>query len=184
MTANTILEDILAMSAIEAAPRLIGARLRTTDGHRVTEVELTEVEAYGGGDDPASHAYRGPTERNRSMFEGPGRLYVYRSYGVHWCANVSTGQSGLGQAVLLRAGIPTRGRPQMVVRRGSENHLSDGPGKLAQALAITGADDGAYVLAGGRIRLLPGTERPFESTPRVGISKAQDRKWRFVAVRD
>ena len=159
-------------------------RLRTEFGGRVTEVLLTEVEAYGGSDDAASHAYKGPTERNRSMFGPPGTLYVYRSYGVHWCANVATGPKGTGRAVLLRGGEPLEGKAAMQQRRGRADQLTDGPGKLAQALGIDGSHDGTDLLA-GPVRLLPRViEVPsIVATPRVGITKAKERPWRFVLVR-
>ncbi len=149
----------------------------------VTEVVLTEVEAYGGPDDQASHASNGQTRRNRSMFGPAGTLYVYRSYGVHWCANVVTGPVGTGEAVLLRAGRPIDGEEVIRQRRGRSDHLCDGPGKLCQALGITGVHDGTS-LEDGPVRLIPAQETPgtVVATPRVGITKATDRLWRFVLV--
>lgn len=176
------LSDLFAGPLLEVAPSLLGIRLRTENASQVTEVTLVEVEAYGGTEDPASHAYRGLTGRNRSMFGPPGTLYVYRAYGVHWCANVATGPEGFGQAVLLRGGLPTLGVDLMRTRRGREDHLCDGPGKLTQALGISGEDDGIDLLAGGRVQLLPEELNGTVSrTPRVGISVAKDRLWRFVA---
>jgi DNA-3-methyladenine glycosylase len=168
----------------EVAPRLLGWRLRTTIDGAVTELEIVEVEAYGP-DDPASHSYRGRTERNRSMFLGPGILYVYRSYGVHWCANVVVGPEDTGAAVLLRGGLPTVGRREMERRRGRPDHICDGPGRLCQALGITGREDGTDLLSPGRpVRLIPSPDPvPFESTIRIGISHGADRRWRFVATR-
>jgi DNA-3-methyladenine glycosylase len=159
-------------------------RLRTEFGGRVTEIMLTEVEAYGGSDDAASHAYRGETERNHSMFGPPGTLYVYRSYGVHWCANIVAGSPGTGRAVLLRGGVPLEGEAIMQQRRGRLDQLVDGPGKLSQALGIEGSHDGTSVID-GPVRLLPrrGEEPNIVATPRIGISKAKDRLWRFVLVR-
>jgi DNA-3-methyladenine glycosylase len=159
-------------------------RLRTEFGGRATEILLTEVEAYGGSDDAASHAYRGPTGRNGSMFGPPGTLYVYRSYGVHWCANVATGPEGTGRAVLLRGGVPLEGESVMQQRRNRLDQLTDGPGKLAQALGIDGSHDGTSVVD-GPVRLLPRTgDAPgIVATPRVGITKAKERPWRFVLVR-
>jgi DNA-3-methyladenine glycosylase len=168
----------------KAARSLLGMRLRTEFGGRITEVLLTEVEAYGGSDDAASHAYRGPTDRNASMFGPPGTLYVYRSYGVHWCANVVAGAEGTGRAVLLRGGEPLEGKGVMQQRRGRTDQLTDGPGKLSQALGIDGSHDGLSLID-GPIRLLPRmTDVPsIVATPRVGISKAKGRLWRFVLVR-
>ncbi len=143
--------------------------------------EVVEVEAYSH-DDPASHAFRGPTARNRAMFGPPLRLYVYRSYGVHWCANVVFGPEGEGAAVLLRALRPTHGVEVMRERRGVEDDrlLCSGPGRLTEALGITGADDGAR-LDRPPFRLVP-PEQPvaIEATPRVGISRAADLPWRYV----
>lgn len=166
------------------ARSLLGTRLRTEFQGRATEILLTEVEAYGGSDDAASHAYRGPTERNRSMYRPAGTLYVYRSYGVHWCANVVAGPEGTGRAVLLRGGVPLEGESVMQQRRGRLDHLSDGPGKLAQALGIDGSHDGSNVFD-GPVRLLPrlGGVPSIVATPRVGIAKAKERAWRFALVR-
>ena len=168
----------------KVARSIVGMRLRTEFGGRITELLLTEVEAYGGSDDAASHAYRGLTERNRSMFGPPGTLYVYRSYGVHWCANVAAGPDGIGRAVLLRAGVPLEGETIMQQRRGRTDHVADGPGKLAQALGIDGTHDGTSVFD-GPVQLLPrlGDAPSIVATPRVGITRAQERQWRFVLVR-
>ena len=173
--------ELLTLPVEQAAPALLGWRLGSAvDGH-VTEVKIEEVEAYGGADDPASHAYRGRTDRNASMFGEAGTLYVYRSYGVHWCANVVTRRQGDGRAVLLRGGVPTEGHSIMEARRGRADHLTDGPGKLCQALAINGDHDGT-TLIDGPIRLLPpigAVSSTVVATPRIGISKATDRLWRF-----
>lgn len=154
------------------APRLLGAVLT----HAGVGIRLTEVEAYGGADDPGSHAHRGRTRRNASMFGPPGRLYVYLSYGVHVCANVVTGGPNAPAAVLLRAGEVVTGVPLARVRRGTstDRDLARGPGRLAQALGLTLADDGAVLdLEVGR----PG--EPLCSGPRVGLRQAADRPWRF-----
>lgn len=169
-------------TVVEVARRLVGSQLTSLLGGVRTAVRLTEVEAYGGTEDPASHAYRGETARNRSMFREAGTLYVYRSYGVHWCANVVTGPSGVGEAVLLRAAEPLEGIEEIRRRRGREDHLLDGPGKLCQALGITGAQDGTS-LSSGPVRLEP-PEKPVnvEATRRVGITKGTELPWRFVEV--
>jgi DNA-3-methyladenine glycosylase len=167
----------LPLGVHDAAPALLGWTL-LVDG---VGGEIVEVEAYAS-DDPASHSYRGATPRNRVMFGPPGRLYVYRSYGIHWCANVVCGPDGEGAAVLLRALRPSRGIDVMRERRGldDERLLCSGPGRLTQALGITGAHDGAPLDAGS-IRLLPPTEPvEFETTVRVGITKATDAAWRYV----
>jgi DNA-3-methyladenine glycosylase len=167
---------------LTAARELLGWKLRTEFNGLPTEVVVTEVEAYAGFEDPASHAYRGETPRNRSMFGPQGTLYVYRSYGIHWCMNAVIGEPGIPHAVLLRGGIPVEGIEIMQERRGRGDHLADGPGKLTQALGVGGEHDGAH-LSQGPVWLLP-AERPGGSrvvtTPRIGISKAVDRPWRFV----
>ncbi|MDH3308631.1 MAG: DNA-3-methyladenine glycosylase [Acidimicrobiia bacterium] len=176
------LTELLVGPVEEAAPRLLGMRLVSELEGRTCAVVLSEVEAYGGSDDPASHAYRGQTNRNMSMFESAGLAYVYRSYGIHWCLNVVTGPAGTGQAILLRAGVPSEGLAHMVERRGRSERVADGPGKLCQALGVTGAVDGVDLRVGS-LRVDPGTPpKSYESTGRVGISRAVDRKWRFVAT--
>jgi len=141
-----------------------------------------ETEAYRGTDDPASHAFRGPTPRNRSMFRGGGHLYVYRSHGIHFCANVVTGSEGDGQAVLLRALEPLSGIERMREARGGvgDRLLCAGPGRLCQALSIDIADDGID-LTSAPIWITARTGRVVvRATPRIGISSAADRQWRFV----
>lgn len=142
---------------------------------------VVETEAYAP-DDPASHSYSGRTRRNAAMFGPAGHLYVYRSYGIHWCANAVCEADGVGAAVLLRALKPTAGIERMRERRGLEDVrlLCAGPGRLTEALGITGAHDG-----------LPLDGPPFElvsasgpiathATTRVGITRAGDRLWRYV----
>lgn len=165
----------------EAAKLLLGGRLVSDLGDRVTLI-INETEAYGGSDDPASHAFRGPTVRNRSMFGPSGFWYVYRSYGIHWCLNLVTGPAGEGQAVLLRGGRTETGTEVAARRRGRADHLADGPGKLTQALGVTGAQDGSSAYA-GPLRLEPGLPPDpsrIRAAPRIGISKATDRPWRFL----
>jgi DNA-3-methyladenine glycosylase len=174
---------LLVGDVVEVARGLLGCRLVTEFDGTPTGVVIREVEAYGGADDPASHAYGGRTQRNRSMFAEAGTLYVYRSYGIHWCANIVTGAVGDPSAVLLRGGTPEVGADVMERRRGGADHLADGPGKLCSALGITGDHDGTAVLD-GPVRLVPGSLHQAATIvvgPRVGISKAVDRPWRFVA---
>jgi DNA-3-methyladenine glycosylase len=174
------LTSLLSGTSLEAAPLLLGRRLETRVGGATTAVALTAVEAYMGDDDPASHAFRGRTPRNGAMFEAPGTLYVYRSYGIHWCMNVTCGPEGVAMAVLLRGGVVLEGGATIEHRRGRSDHLTDGPGKLCQALGVTGDHDGTNVLD-GPVRL---GERVLDGTvvtgPRIGISKAVERPWRFV----
>lgn len=178
-----MIEALLAGPVIPAARGLLGRRLVSDIGGTRTAVVLTEVEAYDGADDPASHAYRGRTRRNTSMFKGPGTLYVYRSYGIHWCMNVVCGPAGRASAVLLRGGAPLDGVEVMTHRRGRAARLAEGPGNLTQALGVTGEHDGMSVLD-GPIRI-EGAPVPGEivATPRVGLTHAPDRPWRFVLVR-
>lgn len=165
------------------ARRLLGCLLVTDFGER-TVVAIDEVEAYGGATDQASHAYRGRTARNASMFGPAGTLYVYRSYGIHWCANVATGAAGEGQAVLIRGGRVVEGLATVVRRRRRTDHLADGPGKLTQALGITGEQDGTSVLDGPvRLEVAPGPDPALvQATPRIGISRETERPWRFVVA--
>jgi DNA-3-methyladenine glycosylase len=179
---TAVLEALLTAPVLDAACGLLGMRIRTELDGVPTEVMLDEVEAYAGAHDPASHAYRGRTARNGAMFGPPGTLYVYRSYGIHWCMNIVTGEPGLPHAVLLRGGVPTVGEEAMARRRGRSDHLADGPGKLTQALGVVGAHDGTSVLD-GPVRLIAGAAphgTVIIATPRIGITKAADRPWRFV----
>ena len=141
---------------------------------------VVETEAYAPGD-AASHSYRGRTARNATMFGPPGRLYVYRSYGIHWCANVVCEPEGVGAAVLLRAIEPTAGIALMRERRGVEDvlRLCSGPGRLTQALGLGDQDDGR-ALDGDGIELVPRTaDVDVVEGPRIGISRDTDRPWRY-----
>lgn len=177
MTPERSLWARLARSVHEAAPALVGWTL-LVDGVGGT---IVEVEAYAPGD-PASHSFRGPTRRNATMFGPPGRLYVYRSYGIHWCANVVCAAEGVGAAVLLRALEPTAGVDRMTRRRGVNDLLllCSGPGRLTQALGVTGDHDGLS-LDHTPFRLVPPTA-PVEvvTGPRVGITRAGDLPWRYT----
>jgi len=167
------------------APTLLGCWLVTERPEGRVAVRLTEVEAYSGnGMDPAAHSHRGPTPRAAIMFGPPGRLYVYFSYGVHWCANVVVGSEGEGSAVLLRAGEVVLGEDLARVRRPAARAFRDlarGPARLTQALGIGPDDKDADLLApGSSVRLHRGAAPPAVSAgPRVGISQATDLPWRF-----
>jgi len=164
------------------APELIGKRLvRRLDGRRLSGL-IVEAEAYMGSEDPASHAFRGQTPRNRSMFGPPGHLYVYRSYGVHFCANVVTSEEGEATAVLLRALEPIDGTETMRRLRGLDEVrlLCSGPGRLCQALGIGLEHDGTDLL-GEEIVVEEGEASPrVIATTRIGLTVARDRPWRFV----
>ena len=167
------------------APALLGCWVVTDRPAGQVAVRLTEVEAYSGtGEDPASHAHRGPTPRAEIMFGPPGRLYVYFSYGVHWCANVVVGPEGRGSAVLLRAGEVVLGEEVAAARRPAARvprDLARGPARLTQALAIGPDDKGAHLLdPASPVRLHRGEAPAAVSTgPRVGISVATELPWRF-----
>jgi len=155
------------------ARELLGAEL-LVDG---VGGRITETEAYHPSD-PASHSFSGPTPRNASMFLGPGRVYVYRSYGIHWCFNLVCAGAA---AVLIRAMEPTQGIERMAERRGlaSVRDLCSGPGKLGQALAISRAQDG-LLLSQPPFSFRPAAEaQAVVIGPRIGISKAVDQPWRF-----
>jgi len=164
------------------APDLLNKVLRVKRGDGVTSGRIAETEAYLS-DDPASHTFNGCTERNRVMFGPAGHLYVYLSYGIHRCANVVTGPEGSGQAVLVRAVTPIGGIDLMRTRRGRpDRELSDGPGKLCQALAIDLEHDGVDLLGGSVVSIDDDGLDPPRSPlvgPRIGISKAVDAPLRF-----
>ncbi len=144
-------------------------------------VRLNEAEAYGGSDDPASHAYRSRTDRNDPMWGPGGTVYVYRSYGIHWCANIVTGPQGDPSAVLLRGGEVVIGEAVAAHRRGRPDHLADGPGKLAQALGLDGSASGSFI-NDGPVSISPpfGSVRNVGRTPRIGVTNATEVLWRFV----
>lgn len=163
------------------APALLNKLLVVTVGGRRCAGRITETEAYMP-DDPASHTYNGQTRRNAVMFGPAGHLYVYLSYGIHQCANVVTGGVGSGQAVLLRAVEPIDGIDLMRARRGRpDRELADGPGKLTQALGIGAEHDGVDLTASNISIVDDGVDPPTEPLigPRVGITKAVERPWRF-----
>lgn len=184
MTQTRGLKSILKGAPEEAAPQLLGSLLVSrVDGDEVI-VRIEEVEAYKGDEDPASHAYRGETRRNTSMFQQPGTLYVYQSYGIHNCANTAAGPKGVGWGILIRGGEVVAGAGVAARRRGRRTELADGPGKMCQALGITIDLNGTDLLnPGSVVHLEPGESPEYVmATPRIGISKAKDRPWRFVAA--
>jgi len=167
------LAKFLDRDAAIVAPALLGTTL-LVDG---VGGLIVETEAYHP-DDPASHSFRGPTPRNGAMFAGPGHVYVYRSYGIHWCINFVCRNAS---AVLIRALEPTDGIDLMRARRGLDEvrALCSGPGKLCAALAVTGEFDGLMLEAPPFAIALPRRSAIAAIGPRIGITKAADRPWRF-----
>ena len=191
--------DTLQRGALHAAPLLLGATLSVARGGQLVTVRITEVEAYEGERDPGSHAYRGQTARNATMFGPAGHLYCYFTYGMHWCANIVCGTPGSSSAVLLRAGEVTAGLDAVVVRRSAPPgpRLASGPARLAQSLGLGAGDDGTVLrpgpapsvtegapvadgawLSGVRSRRRPGTL----AGPRTGVSGpggTEQYPWRY-----
>jgi DNA-3-methyladenine glycosylase len=176
-TTQKLGSDFFARSVHEVAPDLIGVTL-LVDG---IGGPIVEAEAYDQ-EDPASHGYRGRTERNAAMFGPPGRAYVYRSYGIHWCLNLVCEEEGAASAVLIRALEPIYGLDEMRSRRGLDDPrlLCSGPGKLCQALGVTRGHDGL------RLDRPPFELRPRQhavevlSGPRIGITRAAELPWRYA----
>jgi DNA-3-methyladenine glycosylase len=184
--------DFFARPSVEVAPDLLGCVLEHATADGLVAVRLTEVEAYAGASDPASHAYRGKTARNAVMFGPPGHAYVYFTYGMHYCVNlVCLGEAGSASAVLLRAGEIVTGENLARVRRTrgpasiAARDLARGPARLCQALAIDRALDGADAcVASSPLRVRSEAGTPPRSVkiltgPRVGVSSAAEIPWRF-----
>lgn len=174
----------MSVDPVTAARRLLGAALT---GRGVSAM-IVEVEAYGGPPDgpwpdAAAHSFRGPTGRNKVMFGPPGRLYTYRSHGIHVCANVVCATDGVAAAVLLRAAAVEAGVDEARARRGDSTRpvaLARGPGNLCSALGITMDDNGIDLFAAdGPVRVTLNDEHEGVDGPRVGVSRAADRPWRF-----
>jgi DNA-3-methyladenine glycosylase len=173
--------------SLEVARDLLGRTLVRTlpDGARLSG-RIVEAEAYRR-DDPASHSYRGRTPRTDVMFGLPGRLYVYFTYGMHFCMNVVTGRDGEGSAVLLRAVEPLEGLDRMAEHRGLESPrlLCAGPGRLCQAFAVGREQNGTDLVTGPDVRIergSPVSEHEVVAGPRVGITVALEQPWRFVVA--
>jgi DNA-3-methyladenine glycosylase len=186
---NAVPRDFFARDGRLVAPELLNKVLVRRDrpgGPPGRAGRIVEVEAYAGAEDPASHGHRGPTDRNRVMFGPPGHLYVYFTYGMHFCANVVCGVEGECSAVLLRALAPLDGMDAMRAARGPaarrDRDLCSGPAKLCQALGLDRAHDGVDLVAGEEVAVLddgvPPPAAPGVST-RIGISAAVDEPWRW-----
>jgi DNA-3-methyladenine glycosylase len=182
----------LSGDPVEVAPWLLNKVLQSRDGAgSIRSGRIVEVEAYRGQDDPASHAFRGETPRTSVMFGPPGFLYVYFTYGMHWCANVVCQPDGVAGAVLIRALSPLDGVEAMRLARPAarrDRDLCNGPAKLCQALDIGGDSNGIDLLTSmSTVRLLDDGSPPPASPsvgPRVGISVAIDAPWRFWVTGD
>jgi DNA-3-methyladenine glycosylase len=176
---------------LDVARGLLGQVLEARSPAGTVALRLTEVEAYAGAADPASHAFRGRTARNDVMFGPAGHLYVYFVYGMHWCCNVVCGPEGMPNAVLLRAGVVVSGvdlaRSRRVSTR-SDVDLARGPARLATALGIDSAANGIDLCAGASaVRLLAGDPTPDELVhrgPRVGVAAAGELPWRLWVAGD
>ncbi|HVL99303.1 MAG TPA: DNA-3-methyladenine glycosylase [Egibacteraceae bacterium] len=180
MTPTPLARGFFARQATEVAPDLLGKLLVRSDDGLVARI--VEAEAYLQSD-PACHAHRGPTERNAPLFGPPGHAYVYFTYGMHWCLNVTTGAEGQGQGCLLRACEPLEGLDVMRARRGGrpDRELLRGPARLAQAYGLDGTWSGADLCDGGPLHLADDGARPARTTtPRTGVATAADLPWRFV----
>ena len=171
---------------LEVAPDLLGAVVEHRGPDGVVAVRLTEVEAYDGERDPGSHAFRGRTPRNAVMFGPPGHVYVYFTYGMHWCMNLVCGREGVASAVLLRAGAVVMGQPLALARRTSARSprdLARGPARLTVALGIDGGYDGVDAVdPDSPLRILVGSSAPatVRTGPRVGVSgDGAHPPWRF-----
>jgi DNA-3-methyladenine glycosylase len=189
--------ETFARGSVEVAPALLGCVIEHETAEGLVAVALTEVEAYQGQADPASHAYRGRTARNAVMFGPPGHTYVYFTYGMHFCVNLVCLPEGTASAVLLRAGRVVEGEDLARARRTAAGpagrDLARGPARLCQALAINRAQDGADVCDPAsplRVRWpaqageVPLSGAAISSGPRVGISAAADLPWRFWITGD
>jgi DNA-3-methyladenine glycosylase len=168
-----VARDLLGRQLVRALPGGVPLRAR-----------IVECEAYQE-DDPASHSFRGLRPQTAVMFGPPGHLYVYRSYGVHWCMNVVTGEDGEGSAVLLRAAEPLDGIDRMRRARRTEDPrlLCAGPGRLTQALSITGNHNGADLVRGPDLTMARGEGLPDDAVrvaTRIGLTVAREQPWRFL----
>jgi DNA-3-methyladenine glycosylase len=174
----------LAAPAPDVAPRLLNSVLRHRSDEGEVAVRITEVEAYAGSRDPGSHAYRGPTPRNQVMFGPPGHLYVYFTYGMHYCCNVVVGPEGQASAVLLRAGEVVEGLPVARARRpaaAKDRDLARGPARLCSALGLDRDHNGADLT---RLPVMLTLADPVPASqvrtgPRVGLRAGADEPWRY-----
>jgi DNA-3-methyladenine glycosylase len=172
---------------LEVTRELLGCLMVHDAPEGRTAVRIVETEAYRGqGGDPASHAYKGPTARNAVMFGPPGHLYVYFSYGMHWCANIVLAPAGTAEAILVRAGEPAIGAELMAARRPASKprDLARGPARLTQALGVSGWANGADLLAGPiwLARGWPVPDADVAWSSRIGISRGVELPWRAYST--
>jgi DNA-3-methyladenine glycosylase len=191
MTSTPVLgRDFFDRPAVQVAPDLLGCVLRHATADGAVAVLISEVEAYAGAADPASHAYRGRTARNAVMFGDPGHAYVYFTYGMHFCVNLVCLPAGTANAVLLRAGRVTEGAGLAAARRPAGSPARDlarGPARLCQAMGIDRALDGADVCGDPSPLLVFGRAGPAPAVsqgPRVGVSRGTEEPWRFWITGD
>ncbi len=176
--------DALKIAAFDAAPKLLGCELLRHTPAGDIRLKIVETEAYSQ-DDPASHSFRGITKRTAPMFEAGGRLYVYFTYGMHYCINIVVGESGRGEAVLLRAAEPLEGIELIIKNRSTDKllQLTNGPAKLAQAIGINDTKLSGVKLGKSSLELLPPikviAQKDIGVSTRIGIREAKDQLWRF-----
>lgn len=182
-----------ARDALTVAEELIGCLFVRVAPEGRMAVRIVETEAYRGRIDPGSHGYRGVTPRTEVMYGPPGHLYVYFTYGMHWCANVVCGRDGECEAVLLRAGEPVEGEELMFANRPGVTNprlLASGPARMAQALGIDKRHNGATLLRGGQFYCAedaatdPVRRGPIARTTRIGLAtgRGDEIPWRFVVT--
>lgn len=183
---NILKRSFYARSTILVAQDLIGKLLVRSWENNILSGFIVETEAYCGLDDPASHAYKGPTSRNKTMFGPPGHSYVYFVYGNHYCLNIVAKENNVAAgSVLLRDIIPYAGIPEMQILRHSNTitNLTNGPGKIGQAFHLTLVDNDSDVTKKNGLYITEGIDiepHSIIATPRIGISNAQDKLWRFM----
>ena len=184
MTLNILPREFYAKNTVTVAKNLVGKRITRKIGKEILSGIITETEAYKHKEDPASHAFRKITDRNKIMFEDVGLAYVYFTYGMHYCFNITARHPKTkAGAVLIRAIFPDKGVQKMHQNRGnvSFKNLTNGPAKLSQALQITKQQYGIDVTTNSEIFISDNdmNSKQIKSSPRIGIRQAQDKLWNF-----
>ena len=183
---NKLPREFYLQNSLKTARQLIGKVLARKISRRIYAGIIVETEAYLGSKDPASHAYNGKTKRNEFMFEEGGRVYVYFTYGNHYCINAVTGKKGIAGAVLIRAVEPVAGIEFMKINRSTENlyNLASGPGKLTQAMEITSELNGRDFTGNEIFIAVPAEKLKYKinSSKRIGITKNPDKLYRYYAA--